>query len=119
MEIKLFDSELKVMEVLWKEGDLPAKDISQILGDKIGWNKNTTYTVIKKCIAKGAIERYGNNYMCKPLISKEEVEDYETKELIDKVFEGSRIKLFASFLNRGVLSDEERTQIKKMIDENE
>ena len=34
MEIKLFDSELKVMEVLWKEGDLPAKDISQILGDK-------------------------------------------------------------------------------------
>lgn len=57
--------------------------------------------------------------MCKPLISKEEVEDYETKELIDKVFEGSRIKLFASFLNRGVLSDEERAQIKKMIDENE
>ena len=36
--------------------------------------------VIKKCIAKGAIERYGNNYMCKPLISKEEVEDYETKD---------------------------------------
>ena len=24
MDIKLFDSELKVMEVLWKEGDLPA-----------------------------------------------------------------------------------------------
>ena len=55
MEIKLFDSELKVMEVLWKEGDLPAKDISQILGDKIGWNKNTTYTVIKKCIYENRI----------------------------------------------------------------
>lgn len=119
MDIKLFDSELKVMEVLWKEGDLSAKEISQKLANKIGWNKNTTYTIIKKCIEKGAIKRYGNNYMCKPLISKEEVEAYETRELIDKVFEGSKIKLFASFLNRGCLSDEEREQIKRMIDEEE
>lgn len=30
MEIKLFDSELKVMEVLWKKGDLTAGQISKI-----------------------------------------------------------------------------------------
>ena len=59
MNIKLFDSEIKVMEVLWKEGDLTAKQLADILSEKIGWNKNTTYTVIKKCISKGAIERYG------------------------------------------------------------
>ena len=58
MNIKLFDSEIKVMEVLWKEGDLTAKQLADILSEKIGWNKNTTYTVIKKCISKGAIERY-------------------------------------------------------------
>ena len=57
MNIKLFDSEIKVMEVLWKEGDLTAKQLADILSEKIGWNKNTTYTVIKKCISKGAIER--------------------------------------------------------------
>ncbi len=57
MAIKLFDSELKVMGVLWKEGDTTAKQISDILKAEIGWNMNTTYTVIKKCIAKGAIER--------------------------------------------------------------
>ena len=67
MNTKLYDSELKVMEVLWKEGDDSAKHISEILNAEIGWNKNTTYTVIKKCVAKGAIERYGSNYMCKPL----------------------------------------------------
>ena len=53
MNIKLFDSEIKVMEVLWKEGDLTAKQLADILSEKIGWNKNTTYTVIKKCISKG------------------------------------------------------------------
>ena len=52
MAIKLFDSELKVMDVLWKEGDKTAKQISDILKEEIGWNMNTTYTVIKKCIAK-------------------------------------------------------------------
>ena len=46
MNIKLFDSEIKVMEVLWKEGDLTAKQLADILSEKIGWNKNTTYTAV-------------------------------------------------------------------------
>ena len=52
MKVKLFDSELKVMETLWKEGDLTAGQIAKILNQEIGWNRNTTYTVIKKCIEK-------------------------------------------------------------------
>lgn len=116
MDTKLFDSELKVMEVLWKEGDVSAKYISEVLNQEIGWNKNTTYTVIKKCVAKGAIERYGKNYMCKPLIKQEEVEEYETKELIDKLFHGSRLNFFASFVRNGGLSEEERREIKKLLE---
>ena len=92
------------------------KHISEILNAEIGWNKNTTYTVIKKCVAKGAIERYGSNYMCKPLISKENVEEFETKELIDKLFHGSKINFFASFVSHEKLSEEERRQIKKMLE---
>lgn len=53
MNIKLFDSEIKVMEVLWKEGDLTAKQLADILSEKIGWNKNTTYTVIKNVSPRG------------------------------------------------------------------
>lgn len=52
MEIKLFDSELKVMCVLWREGDKPAKYIAKTLTDELGWNVNTTYTLIKRCIKK-------------------------------------------------------------------
>ena len=53
MEEKLFDSERKVMEVIWEHGDIAAREIALILHEKIGWNKNTTYTVIKKCVKKG------------------------------------------------------------------
>ena len=31
MDVKLFDSELKVMDVLWKRGDTPAKEIAKVL----------------------------------------------------------------------------------------
>ena len=57
MEFKLFDSELKVMDILWKEGDTSAKEIAEKLNEQVGWSKTTTYTVIKKCIDKGAVGR--------------------------------------------------------------
>ena len=53
MDIKLFDSELKVMDVLWREGDSTAKHIANVLGKEVGWNVNTTYTLIKRCMKKG------------------------------------------------------------------
>ena len=62
MDIKLFDSELKIMDVLWREGETTAKHISEILNEEIGWNRNTTYTLIKRCIEKGAIERSEPNF---------------------------------------------------------
>ena len=45
---KLFDSEIKIMEVLWREGDVTAKYIAEVLAREVGWNKNTTYTLSLK-----------------------------------------------------------------------
>lgn len=113
MDIKLFDSELKIMDVLWREGDTTAKRIAEILNAEIGWNRNTTYTLIKRCMEKGAIERSEPNFMCHALIPKEEVQEAETNELINKVYDGSADKLFAALLGRKKLSAE---QIKKLRD---
>ncbi len=115
MEIKLFDSELKIMDVLWKEGDMTAKKISDILKEQVGWNVNTTYTLIKRCIGKGAIERREPNYLCHALIPKEQVQVQETTELINKVFDGSADLLFASLLNRKNLSAEEIEKLKQLV----
>ena len=115
MAIKLFDSELKVMDVLWKEGDRTAKQISDILKAEIGWNMNTTYTVIKKCIAKGAIERREPNFLCRALIGKEAVQEAETDELIGKLFDGSADKLFAALLGRKKLSEEQIAKLRQIV----
>lgn len=115
MDVKLFDSELKVMEVLWREGDLSAGQLAKILKEETGWNRNTTYTVIKKCIEKKVIERYEPNFMCKVVISKEQVQAHETKELIKKMFDGSNEKFFAAFVENRNLSKSEIEQLKNIV----
>ena len=117
MDIKLFDSELKVMGVLWGEGDTTAKHISDVLKEEIGWNINTTYTLIKRCIKKGAIERSEPNFMCHAIIPKEEVQEAETTELINKVYDGSADKLFAALLGRKKLSPEEIAKLKQIVND--
>ena len=113
---KLFDSEKKVMEVLWEHGTMTAGDVVKILKETIGWNRNTTYTVMKKCIAKGAVERTEPHFTCTPLITREQVQAYETNELVDKMFDGSREKFFAAFLNGSKLSEEEVKSLKDMVE---
>lgn len=117
MPIKLFDSELKVMNVLWKEGGKTAKEISDILKAETGWNMNTTYTVIKKCIAKGAVERSEPNFMCHALIPKEEIQQAETDELIGKLYDGSVDKLFAALLGRKKLSAQQIARLKQIVED--
>lgn len=119
MNVKLFDSELKIMSVLWKEGDSTAKHISDVLKEETGWNVNTTYTLIKRCIKKGAIERSEPNFMCRALIPQEDVQAAETKELINKVYDGSEDKLFAALLGKKSLSKEQIEKLKQIVKEME
>lgn len=117
MEVKLFDSELKVMEVLWKEGDLSAGQLAKILKDQTDWNRNTTYTVIKKLVEKNAIDRYEPNFMCKVIITREQVQQQETNELIGKYFNGSSEVFLSAFLNNKNLSQNEVDKLKKIVDD--
>lgn len=115
MNIKLVDSELKVMDVLWKEGDSTAKHISDVMTVRYGWNINTTYTLLKRCAKKGALERREPNFLCHALIERKQVQEQETDELLDKIFDGSVDKLFASLLGRKNLTNEQIDRLKKMV----
>lgn len=115
MEIKLFDSELKIMEILWKEGDTTAKRIAEITNMQIGWSKTTTYTVIKKCLEKNAIERIEPNWVCHALVTKEQAQQLETKELINKMYDGAADQLIASVLGSKRLTSQEIERLKQLV----
>lgn len=117
MKQKLFDSEAKVMEIIWAKSPISAKEISLIAAETIGWNKNTTYTVIKKLEAKGFIQRDDPGFICTPLVSRNQVQKAEAATLVKKVFGGSRKALFSALLEDEPLSEEEVNELRKLIDE--
>lgn len=113
---KLFDSELKVMELIWANEPISAKNVSLLAEKAYDWNKNTTYTVIKKAEAKGYIRRTDPGFLCTSLISKDEVCKAETRGLIDRLFGGSKKALFSALLDDESLTPEEIEALRKMID---
>ena len=115
-EKKLFESEAKVMEIIWEKSPISAKDIIFIAVDTIGWNKNTTYTVIKKLEEKGFIRREDPGFICTPLVSQNEMQKVEAASLVKKVFGGSRKALFSALLEDEPLSEEEINELRKLID---
>ena len=49
------------------------------------------------------------------MVSKEEVQQAETEELINKVYDGSADKLFAALLGRKKLSKEQIENLRQMV----
>ena len=116
MSGKMFDSEIKVMEMIWANEPVNAKELSLIAADTIGWNKNTTYTVIKKLEAKGYIKRDEPGFICTSLISRAEVEKSETKGLVERIFKGSKKALFSALIEDEELTDDELAELRAMIE---
>jgi predicted transcriptional regulator len=115
-KIKLFEGELKLMELLWEHEGVSAKELSLLAAATIGWNKNTTYTVIKKLVDKGAIARADPGFICRSLIGREEAGREEAKEVLRSFFGGSVKALFSSFMSDGTLSEKEADELRRLID---
>lgn len=116
MEYKIFDSELKVLEILWDSGELPAKDIATKAAELVGWSKTTTYTVIKKCVDKGLVERTDPGFLCRALLTREEVQKRETRGLIDRIYGGAADRLVASLLEGQALSEAEIARLRRLVE---
>ncbi len=116
-KIRLHEGELNVMELLWSNKELAAKNIAKIIKEYIGWEKNTTYTVIKRLIDKGAVERIEPGFICRSIISKREVQKIETEALFSKLFNSSLSSFFNEYLRHRKLTTTEIFEMRKIADE--
>ena len=103
------------MELLWKNGEMTAKEIASSLSESIGWSKTTTYTVIKKCVEKGAVIRTDPGFLCKAAVSKNEVQDTEAFELIDRLFGGSPDLLVSALIGSGKISPDQLKNLRDLV----
>ena len=118
-QIKLNNSETRIMNVLWEKGQLPAKEVALEAAARYGWNKNTTYTILKALIEKDYLRREEQNFVCVPLLKRGEVQRAETRGLIDRLFGGSPANFLSAFVETEELSDDELAKIRRLIDEGE
>lgn len=117
MEYKLFDSELKVLELLWAGGELSARELAAQAEAQVGWSKTTTYTVLKKCVEKGLVARTEPGFRCRALVTRQEAQRRETQGLIDRMYGGAADRLVASLLEGKALSPEGIERLRRLVEE--
>ena len=114
MTPKIFESEYRFCLILWEHEPIKSTDLAKLCKEKLDWSKTTTYTVIKRLSERGVIQN--ENTIVTSRISKEEAQQRELEELMDKKFEGSRPAFIAAFGRRQALRDEEIAEIRRIIE---
>ena len=116
-ELKFHDGELNIMELLWSNKSLAAKDMAKIIKEYVGWEKNTTYTVIKRLIDKGAVVREEPGFICRAAVSKRMVQMEETANLLNRYYGGSLEPFISEYLRGQDLNAGELELLEKVVRE--
>ena len=114
MAPKIFESEYRFCLILWEHEPIKSMDLAKLCKEKLDWSKTTTYTVIKRLSERGVIKN--EHAIVTSIISKEEAQQSELDELMDKKFEGSLPAFIAAFGKRQALSDAEIEEIRRIIE---
>ena len=114
MAPKIFESEYRFCLILWEHEPIRSTELAKLCKEKLEWSKTTTYTVIKRLSERGIIKN--ENSIVTSIVSKEEAQQSELEELMDKKFEGSLPAFIAAFGRRQELSDAEIEEIRKIIE---
>lgn len=110
-------TELQIMKVLWAKGEMPLSQLCCILQETSDWKKTTIYTMVSRCVKKGYIQRIDPNFICRPLISKEEVEKTKITDILHNFFGDSKMNFMSAFLKNEQLTEEEIQKLKDLIEQ--
>lgn len=111
---KITDSELEVMRVLWEaEAPLPISDIRVTLQERKGWEPTTIKTLVQRLCNKHALAQEKQNvFYYRPLISREEYQNWATNDLIRKLYRGSARNLVAALVHSDKLSNDDLQELR-------
>jgi Predicted transcriptional regulator len=111
------------MRILWREEQAVSfSDIRTELSGKMGWEKSTIATLLRRLLKKGVVsiqEKEVHYYT--PNITKEEYSMHRKRSLIDKLYDGSAKNFVAALCRSGELTEEDIDELKmyfRMGDEN-
>jgi len=113
--IKIFDAEYRFMCIVWEKEPVNSSDLVKLCQDEFGWKKSTTYSVIKRLSERGALKN--QDAVVKSLVSRLQVQKYESEQILEKTFDNSLPTFITAFLQDKKLTRGEAEKIKNMIEE--
>ena len=119
-QVSVSDSDIIILDILWEKGDMTASHLYRILMEQVGWSKSTTYTVLKRAIDKGLVERLGEDYTCRANISREEVQKNDVKNVFARLFTKTSDDFVPTFMSAYIsergLSKEDEEYLKDLVE---
>lgn len=117
--MSISEAEAAVMEVLWRNAPLSAQDIIREIGPRHHWRGGTVKSLLNRLLRKRAVKavRDGRRYLYRPLLRREQYVFAESKNLLDRLFDGRVAPLVARFSERRKLSDSDIAQLRQLLQE--
>jgi len=117
MEIKPTESELEILQVIWKKGQCSVRDVHEELAK----NKDAGYTTTLKLMQimhdKGLVERdtTSKTHLYKAIITRGQAQQTALDKIISTVFKGSTSELVIQALGNHRASKDEIDAIKNYL----
>lgn len=114
---KISEAEFEIMKILWRaEQPVSTNDIYKQLQERMGWDRSTVRTLIKRLLEKTAIAQEKLDVYCYlPVISETEYLNIQTKSFIGRLYGGSVKSLVASLVQNNDLSHEDIEELKEFL----
>lgn len=119
--INLTAAEWNVMECLWDESPLIGRQIIERMQEKMGWNRSTTLTLLRRLEEKGAVisDSQGTKKAFCPGIPREDAALQETEDFLERVYKGSLSLMVSAMTKKQALSKQEMEELYTMLKEME
>lgn len=121
---QISDAELEIMKVVWaknKEPSLFAELTDELAAKGRPWQKNTLITLLNRLVNKGFLKakKIGRRNEYTSLVSEAEYQTAQTKHFLEKLYEGSASGLVATLISGDLLTDEEYSELRQMLEKDE
>ena len=104
-----------------KEPSLFAELTDELAAKGRPWQKNTLITLLNRLVNKGFLKakKIGRRNEYTPLVSEAEYQTAQTKHFLEKLYEGSASGLVATLISGDLLTDEEYSELRQMLEKDE
>ncbi len=115
---RISESEWLVMEEIWNRHPITAAKVVENLQEKTDWKNQTIRTMLTRLIKKNFVRMFqkGSTYLYEPLVDRTSVVDEESSSFLNRVFAGSCKPLVLHFVEKGSLTPQELSELKRALD---